>query len=60
MDKSNNAALVDEFGLRDYLAERFADRGHALKNAGSDSKTSKTWASRDFASTTTCPTGQSS
>ena len=24
MDKSNNAALVDEYGLRDYLAERFA------------------------------------
>ena len=24
MDKSNNAALVDEFGLRDYLADRFA------------------------------------
>ena len=24
MDKSNNAALVDEYGLRDYLADRFA------------------------------------
>ena len=24
MDKSNNAGLVDEFGLRDYLADRFA------------------------------------
>ena len=24
MDKSNNAALVDEYGLRDYLSDRFA------------------------------------
>ena len=43
MDKSNNAALVDEYGLRDYLAGAIRHRRHARRMPGRGWKTSKTW-----------------